>query len=399
MKTGIGVWVVGAVAAVGLGPAAMQPVLHAAQQPTRLEYIAHSAFVIESPGGTRVVIDPYSGNIGLGYSFPEDLEADVVLVSHPHYDHDATYYFSDLTTVLRAPGEYRVGDVTLRGIASEHAGANRFLDAGQTPFNTLWVVEAGGLRVAHLGDNRYLNEIDLEAMGPVDVVLLNAGYLDGVNADLLAMLTDGTQARLLVPMHYRHPELSELPRGMRPVTDYMEGHEPLFFEGNALALTGHGFDEWPEVVVLQPSAAVEPWSEALYEAWIAADEGAVLLAESEEERDAARAEEALWEGLFQFEAAMDLAPHVLRFGYGAADALARLGEVNDAIETLDHAVARAPRADWTTRARAHLLLGQMYEEVERRDLAIQHYAYVAAQQHTHETGMRERAIARLAGLR
>lgn len=380
-------------------PATVPPAHSAAQQPVRLEYIAHAAFVIESPGGTRVAIDPYNGNTWLGYTFPEGLEADAVLVSHPHNDHDATYYFSDLTAVLRDPGEYRVGDVALRGIASEHAGANRFLDAGQTPFNTIWVVETGGLRIAHLGDNRYLNELELEAMGTVDVVLLNAGYFDAVNADLLAMLKGGTQARLLVPMHYQHPELSDLPGGLRPVSDYMEGHEPLPFEGHELELTDAGFDEWPEVIVLQPSPAVEPWSDALYDAWIAADEGAVLLAESEESRDQANAEESLWEGLFQFETAMDLAPWVLRFGYGAADALARLGEYNDAIETLDHAVALAPRADWTTRARAHLLLGQLYEEVERPDLAIEHYAYVVAQKHTHETGMRERAVARLAELR
>jgi tetratricopeptide (TPR) repeat protein len=200
-------------------------------------------------------------------------------------------------------------------------------------------------------------------------------------------------------MHYQQPELSDLPRGMRSVTDYMEGHAPLYFDGNALELTAAGFAQWPEVVVLKPSPAVQPWSDGLYDAWIEANEGAVLLADSETEADAARAEEALWEGLSHFEAAMDLAPQVLRFGYGAADALARLGEVNDAIETLDHAVARAPRADWTERARAHMLLGEMYEEGGRPDIAVEHYEYVAAQEHTHETSLRDRALQRLEELR
>jgi L-ascorbate metabolism protein UlaG (beta-lactamase superfamily) len=365
----------------------------------RLEYIAHSAFAIESPAGTRLVIDPYNSNIWLGYTFPEEMEADAVLVSHPHYDHDATYYFDDLTPVFRAPGEFGVADVGLRGIASEHAGRSRFLDQGQTPYNTIWVLDVGGLRIAHLADNRFLNEVDVEALGRVDVILLAAAYLDGINSELLGTLIDAARPRLLVPMHYQHPELSDLPRGMRPVTDYLEGHDVLSFDGNELELTDEAFAEWPQVVVLQPSPAVEPWSDALYDAWIAADEGAGLLADSEVEADAARAEEALWEGLFQYEAAMDLAPHVLRFGYGAADALARLGEINDAIETLDHAVARAPRADWTTRARAHMLLGRLYEEGGRADIAIEHYEYVVAQEHTHETSMRERAVARLAELR
>ena len=117
-----------------------------AQGETRVEYIAHAAFIIESPGGTRIAVDPYNGNNWLGYSFPEGLEADAVLVSHPHFDHDATYYFSDLTPVFRTPGEYRLGDVVLRGIESEHVG--RMID-DVTPlrdvFNSLFFVSMGML--------------------------------------------------------------------------------------------------------------------------------------------------------------------------------------------------------------------------------------------------------------
>ena len=75
----------------------------------RIEYIAHASFVIESPCGTRVVVDPFNGNIWLGYTFPKDVEADAVLVTHPHYDHDATYYFDNFATVFRSPGEFRLG--------------------------------------------------------------------------------------------------------------------------------------------------------------------------------------------------------------------------------------------------------------------------------------------------
>jgi len=378
-------------------PTTMAPATQAGT--VRLEYVAHAAFVIESPGGTRVAIDPYNSNIWLGYTFPEGLKADAVLVSHPHYDHDATYYFSDFTPVFRDAGEYSFGDVTVRGIEAEHAGRARFLDRGQTPYNTMWVVETGGLRIAHLADNRFLNEVDLAALGSVDVLLLAPSYLDGINSEMFDLLTEIATPRLVIPMHYQHPELSDLPARMRPVTDYMEGYEPLFAESNVLELTDATFAQWPDVVVLPPSPQVEPWSEALYDAWVEATEGAILLADSEVLADAAKAEEALWEGLFHYEAAMDLAPHVLRFGYGAADALSRLGEINDAIETLDHAVARAPRADWTTRARAHMLLGELYEAGGRTDIAIENYAYVAAQQHTHETSLRDRALQKLEELR
>ena len=96
---------------------------------------------------------------------------------------------------------------------------------------------------------------------------------------------------------------------------------------------------------------------------------------------------------------MDLAPTVLRFGLGAGDALARLGRVAEAIETLDHALARAPQGDWTDRMRVHMLLGDLYEASGQPEIAGEHFAWVAAREHTHEIELRERAIVRLADLR
>jgi L-ascorbate metabolism protein UlaG (beta-lactamase superfamily) len=395
------------------------------QGSVRIEYIAHASFVIESPGGTRIVIDPFNGNIWLGYSFPPGIETDAVLVSHPHYDHDATYYFPHDTTVLRRPGEYRIGDVTVRGIATEHVGERRFRERGETPHNTIWVLETGGLRLAHTGDSRPLNELDLEAIGPADVVFLHASSFGAGGAGALALLREQLAPKVLIPMHYRHADISELPEGMRPVEDYMEDHEARFADGNAIeldaaALAGAskreagavtpgrgavigpdsaGPAEGPQILVLRHSPGLEPWLDWLHEAWIEAAEGAGMLADAETLADEAQAEESLWEGLFHYETAMDLAPGVLKFGYGAGRALAMLGQTADAIETLDHALARAPRADWTDRARVHMLLGELYETTDHPDIAIEHYEYVVSQEHTHETTMRERAIARLRELR
>ena len=57
-----------------------------------IEYIGHASFVIESPNGVRIVIDPFNSNRWLGFRYPESVgkPADAVLVTHPHYDHDAS---------------------------------------------------------------------------------------------------------------------------------------------------------------------------------------------------------------------------------------------------------------------------------------------------------------------
>jgi L-ascorbate metabolism protein UlaG (beta-lactamase superfamily) len=426
-----------AVAAATASQGSLSTATATAAAAVRIEYIAHASFVVESPGGTRLVIDPFNGNIWLGYGFLRGIEADAVLVSHPHYDHDATYYFPHDTTVLRRPGEYRIGDVTVRGVATEHVGERRFRERGETPYNTVWVLETGGLRLAHTGDSRPLDELDLEAIGPVDVLFLHASSFGAAGAGMLALLRERLTPKMLIPMHYRHADITELPAGMRPVEDYMVGHQPLYADGNAIELAsseaasdsaaeagadtaGRGATEGeaptparggaielgaaplagdPRIVVLQHSPDVEPWPDSMHDAWIEADEGAGMLADAETLADAAQAEESLWEGLFHYETAMDLAPGVLKFGYGAGRALAMLGQTADAIETLDHALARAPLADWTDRARVHMLLGELYESTDQPNIAIEHYEYVVSQEHTHETTMRERAIARLRELR
>jgi len=57
--------------------------------------------------------------------------------------------------VLRAKGAYAVGDLRVTGIEGRHAnpGGREF---GAT--NTLWLIETGGLRIAHLGDTGPLSE-------------------------------------------------------------------------------------------------------------------------------------------------------------------------------------------------------------------------------------------------
>ena len=106
-----------------------------------IEYIAHACFVIESPAGTRVVIDPYNARRWLGYGFPQNVEANAVLVTHPHYDHDASYYWGDAVPVFREAGSFSMGDVGLQGIVGRHADPYG-KDFEQK--NTIWIVETGG---------------------------------------------------------------------------------------------------------------------------------------------------------------------------------------------------------------------------------------------------------------
>ena len=115
-----------------------------------IEYIGHASFVIESPGGVRIVIDPFNSNRWLGFRYPESVDADAVVVTHPHYDHDASYYWGDSVPIFREPGDYRVGDVRLVGVEGKHAGPYG-KDFEQK--NTIWLIFTTTTRREYRGSN------------------------------------------------------------------------------------------------------------------------------------------------------------------------------------------------------------------------------------------------------
>ena len=92
-----------------------------------IEYIAHAAFLIRSPQGTEVLIDPYASAVWLGYDFPARYDPDALLITHPHYDHDGgrfrelPLWWDDSMQVIDAPGRHQVGDIAVHGIRGKHA--------------------------------------------------------------------------------------------------------------------------------------------------------------------------------------------------------------------------------------------------------------------------------------
>ncbi len=160
-----------------------------------ITYLGHASFKIKGKQKT-VVTDPYGEQVG---KYPKDVEADIVTVSHGHFDHNAVDRVKGTPFVINGSGEYEVGGISVIGMPTYHddqQGAQR----GQ---NTVFIIEIDGLRVAHLGDlGHKFSDAQLEDMGPIDVLMLPVGGFYTIDAKTAKEVTGQVDPWVVIPMHY-----------------------------------------------------------------------------------------------------------------------------------------------------------------------------------------------------
>ena len=137
-----------------------------------MDYLGHCSFLWTTGDGVRAVIDPYRNNAAGNWflrDFPA-VEADVVMTTHSHFDHDATEMVAGRPTIFRGPGRFQWRDIIIDGVADLHARRQ-----GREPLaNVIFTVEVNGVRFCHMGDNRCgIAPEALDAIGRVDVFMVN----------------------------------------------------------------------------------------------------------------------------------------------------------------------------------------------------------------------------------
>jgi L-ascorbate 6-phosphate lactonase len=200
-----------------------------------LWWLFQAGFVVKSPGGTMLAIDPYlSDAVTRSYHQaravpalldPGAVRLDAVLASHSHEDHldpDSILPFArwpatrfvgppmvadkvvaagvprERTVALRRGEEVQLGDVSVRAAHARHPFAPE-----PVPDAVGFVVEAGPVSLYHGGDTEYDAENVADSSGvTVSLVPIN-GTAGNMNAYEAAMLAWRQGARLAVPMHYR----------------------------------------------------------------------------------------------------------------------------------------------------------------------------------------------------
>lgn len=170
-------------------------------------------FEIEYKGGngvvvatkkTQVIIDPKLSVNGL---------KDVTVTDAVELATEARFLVNskDAKLVVEGPGEYEIGDISIRGIR-----ATRHIDtSADEPVSTIYRLEIGDVRIAVLGNIApKLNEDQLEEIGVVDIVVIPVGgngyTLDAVSAATIIRQID---PRVVIPIHYAEGALKyEVPQ-------------------------------------------------------------------------------------------------------------------------------------------------------------------------------------------
>ena len=158
-------------------------------------------------GQISIVIDPFSEEIGL--RLPK-LEADVILVTHNHYDHNNVKAVlappsASQPFLISGPGEYEVKGVYIKGIHSWH-DEQQGKERGE---NTIYTIETEDLKLCHLGDlgQNELTEEQLEKIGEVDILMIPMGGTYTISAKEAPKIMAQIEPKITIPMHYALPKL------------------------------------------------------------------------------------------------------------------------------------------------------------------------------------------------
>lgn len=163
----------------------------------KIEYLGHSCFRITAKNGTKIVTDPYTG---VGYELPPDLQANIVTVSHAHFDHN---YLDGVQGVEKIISEIRVREekeILFEGILTDHDPKNGTLRGR----NTVFKITTDGITVCHLGDlgEPYSPKL-IEKIGKIDILLIPVGGNYTIDAKQALAYIHAINPAIAIPMHYR----------------------------------------------------------------------------------------------------------------------------------------------------------------------------------------------------
>jgi L-ascorbate metabolism protein UlaG (beta-lactamase superfamily) len=210
-----------------------------------IRWYGQSYFEVTTTAGTRLVFDPHN----IDFFGRHMVKADIVCVSHNHNDHNQLEMIENLRQAKVLMGlkdvkgdrkreewnqiDEKIKDVHVRTVGVYHDDVQG-MERGK---NTSFIIEADGLRIAHLGDlGHTLTPALVKRIGPLDVLMIPVGGVYTLNGEeAKKVVAQLKPKRYILPMHYAVRGYD----AMLPADEFLEDqkatniHRP---RGNELAI-------------------------------------------------------------------------------------------------------------------------------------------------------------------
>jgi L-ascorbate metabolism protein UlaG (beta-lactamase superfamily) len=212
-----------------------------------VKYLGHSAFVITSDEGVKIITDPYTPSSDLTYGEIRTT-ADVVTVSHDHFDHCNVAAVGGNPQVMRRAEIATAKGIRFKGVKSYHdnEGGRR---AGN---NVIFCFEVDGVRLCHLGDlGHLLDDKQLKEIGRVDILFIPVGGYYTIDAKTATKVCDQLKPRVIIPMHYRTAKGMPTIAG---VDEFLHGKDRVkWLDTSQLEFKAGGLPGAGQIIVLKPA--------------------------------------------------------------------------------------------------------------------------------------------------
>jgi L-ascorbate metabolism protein UlaG (beta-lactamase superfamily) len=225
-----------------------------------ITYYGMSAIKITTPKGLELFIDPWKnpcdpswGGIWFRQRMPMT-HCDIGLVTHGHFDHNA-FEMLDAGMILKnLSGVYSFADFKITGLSDKHLVEtqspvySREVLKKLYPFpnvdledrdNTILLIETGGLRIVHWGDNRQNPPQDIwDKLKDIDIVILPVTD-DGrtLTAEWADTIASRMNAKVIIPTHYFMECINIEGAGWdKTAIEYTKSHEHTLAETHSIEL-------------------------------------------------------------------------------------------------------------------------------------------------------------------
>jgi L-ascorbate metabolism protein UlaG (beta-lactamase superfamily) len=185
----------------------------------KIKWYGHAAFLITSDQGVKIITDPYESGAydgQLAYGKIKD-QADIVLTSHDHADHNDSKSLPGSPEIVKGSGSKTLKGISIKGISTFHDSSK----GSERGANTIFTFSVDGMKVCHLGDlGHILAEKELAEIGPVDILFIPVGGYFTIDPKEATRVAEQIQPKVLIPMHFKTAKCG-FP--IAPLEDFLKG--------------------------------------------------------------------------------------------------------------------------------------------------------------------------------